>query len=58
MGEYLTPVGNADARPIGILTQGCFDPKSGTALSSELIWGDYFLLESLGVLTGCIEPSV
>jgi unsaturated chondroitin disaccharide hydrolase len=47
----LTPTHIGDERPEGILTQGCFDPQRGTAIESELIWGDYFLLESLGVLT-------
>jgi unsaturated chondroitin disaccharide hydrolase len=39
-------------RPSGILADGCFDPNNGTAVGNELIWGDYFLYEALGVLTG------
>jgi len=49
---YLTPTHAGDTRPGGILTDGCFDPKRGTAVAHELIWGDYFLLESLALLTG------
>ena len=49
---HLTPTSSSDTRPIGLLTDGCFDPKNGVATQNELIWGDYFLLESLCVLTG------
>ena len=35
----------------GILTQGCFDQTRFEATDNELIWGDYFLFESLGVLS-------
>jgi unsaturated chondroitin disaccharide hydrolase len=42
----------------GILADGCFDPKNDKAVSSELIWGDYFLLECLGVLTGRINTAI
>lgn len=54
---YLTPVREDDARPRGVLTQGCFNKRTGTALAHELIWGDYFLLESLLVLEGVIDPE-
>lgn len=56
--DYLTPANSTDGVPGGILTKGCFDPKSGTAIDSELIWGDFFLLESLGVLTGRLKISI
>ncbi|CUX03013.1 glycoside hydrolase family 88 protein [Rhizobium pusense] len=42
----------------GILADGCFDPKNDKAVNSELIWGDYFLLECLGVLTGRINSAL
>ncbi|MBB3952841.1 glycoside hydrolase family 88 protein [Aureimonas jatrophae] len=58
VSDYLTPAGSTDGVPAGILTKGCFDPKSGTAIDSELIWGDYFLLESLGVLTGRLKTLI
>jgi unsaturated chondroitin disaccharide hydrolase len=50
--EHLTPVAEDDQRPVGILTNGCFDHREGVALSDELIWGSYYLYEGLGVLTG------
>ncbi|AEQ52684.1 glycoside hydrolase family 88 protein [Pelagibacterium halotolerans] len=40
--------GNAD----GLLADGCFDMRSGAGTSHELIWGSYYLLESLLVLRG------
>ncbi|WP_291821437.1 glycoside hydrolase family 88 protein [Bosea sp. (in: a-proteobacteria)] len=42
----------------GILTDGCFDPKNGTAVSNELIWGDYFLFETVATLNGDLHSSV
>lgn len=53
---YLTPVNNADRRPGGMLTQGCFDKRTGLATTHELIWGDYFLFEALGILDGRLDP--
>lgn len=42
----------------GILADGCFDPKNGTAVSNELIWGDYFLFETVATLAGNLPSSV
>jgi unsaturated chondroitin disaccharide hydrolase len=50
--RHLTPTDPADPRPHGILADGCFDHRAGVAMSNELIWGDYYLLESLLVLRG------
>jgi len=50
IGKYLIPTGAADRRQVGILTQGCFNQKLKFATANELIFGDYFLLESLLVL--------
>lgn len=60
--KYLTPVGSDDGRPSGILTHGCFTKRPDTraqdkATNVELIFGDYFLLESLCVLAGHIDFS-
>ena len=44
--------GVAIRRPPGILTNGCFDQREGVALSSELIWGSYYLPEGLAMLIG------
>lgn len=45
-------------RPSGILADGCFDPNNRTAIANELIWGDYFLYEALGVLCGGAGPAL
>jgi len=45
--RYLTPVGPTDPRPVGMLTEGCWQRRQGMAVKHELIWGDYFLLEAL-----------
>ncbi len=52
--RYLTPIAGdaSDQREVGILTQGCFNKRDGVAMEHELIWGDYFLLESLMALSG------
>ncbi len=44
-------------RATGLLADGCFDPKNNTALANELIWGSYYLFESLGVLSGKLKPK-
>ena len=54
---HLTPVAPRDRRPPGILTNGCFDQRSGVALASELIWGSYYLLEGLATLSGRLETG-
>lgn len=55
--HYLTPVSPMDLRQPGILTAGCFNKRNGVAMENELIWGDYFLFESLLVLAGTLEPT-
>ena len=52
---HLTPVAPRDRRPPGILTNGCFDQREGVALANQLIWGSYYLLEGLAMLTGRLE---
>lgn len=42
---------NVGEAPIGLLRDGCFDKRAGMAESNELIWGSYYLLESLCVLS-------
>lgn len=60
---FLTPTNELDRRPQGILTGGCFTHRA-TARSSdagadnvELIFGSYFLFESLAVLEGTLLPG-
>lgn len=60
--KHLTPVDANDTRPVGMLVDGCFtkrpDARSQDAVTSaELIFGDYFLLECLSVLTGAIGAA-
>lgn len=50
--RHLVMEGDAEGRPAGLLADGCFDMRSGVATANELIWGSYFLLESLLVLRG------
>lgn len=44
---YLTPVGDEDRRPPGMLLHGCYHKNKGWHTDHELIWGDYYLLEAL-----------
>lgn len=53
--KYLTPVTERDERTPGILTEGCFNGRTGQATNNELIWGDYFLFEALLVLAGTLD---
>jgi len=55
---YLTPTSPDDDRTPGILTRGCYNHRTGLATESELIWGDYYLFESLQVLAGNLDPAV
>ena len=59
---YLTPTSTADRRPRGMLIGGCFNKRPDSrrhdaALQAELIFGSYFLFESLQVLSGVVEPA-
>lgn len=59
---YLTPCRPNDTRPSGILTGGCFTRRStvrsvDAATDVELIFGSYFLFESLAVLAGSIPAG-
>jgi unsaturated chondroitin disaccharide hydrolase len=53
--NYLTPVSKEDKRPVGILTNGCYNKRIGLATKNELIWGDYYLLEALSLLSTKIK---
>lgn len=44
---YLTPLGNDDRRPHGMLLHGCYNKNAGWHTDHELVWGDYYLLEAL-----------
>lgn len=45
--DYLTPQGEDDHRPRGMLPHGCYSYRAGWDTDHELIWGDYFLLQAL-----------
>ena len=47
VAAYVTPQGEADRRPPGMLLHSCYNRKAGWDTDHEMIWGDYFLLESL-----------
>ncbi|MCO4865519.1 glycosyl hydrolase [Cupriavidus sp. WGlv3] len=55
--RFLTPIGPGDERQPGILTGGCFNKRNNVAVDNELVWGDYFLLESLLILAGRIDAT-
>lgn len=56
VNNFLTPVSERDERLPGMLTEGCFNGRTGQAIKHELIWGDYFLCEALLVLAGTLDP--
>jgi len=53
--RYLTPTHAGDTRSRGILTEGCWQRNEGVATRDELVWGDYYLFESLLLLAGRID---
>ncbi|HWT82480.1 MAG TPA: hypothetical protein VN648_27150 [Candidatus Methylomirabilis sp.] len=44
---YLTPLGEGNGRPHGMLLHGCYNKNAGWHTDHELVWGDYYLLEAL-----------
>jgi len=55
VGSYLVPTHPGDPRPRGMLTEGCWQRNQGMSTRHELVWGDYYLLEALMLLTGHLE---
>lgn len=41
----------------GGLIDGCYHHNKGLAVSDELIWGDYFLMEATLTLAGVLDPA-
>lgn len=59
---YLTPVGDKDTRPHGMLVGACFNKRHDarardSATNAETIFGSYYLFESLNVLDGLIAAE-
>jgi unsaturated chondroitin disaccharide hydrolase len=59
---YLTPTGSGDRRLPGMLIGGCFNKRRESrpqdyVTNAELIFGSYFLFESLQVLGGVVEAT-
>jgi unsaturated chondroitin disaccharide hydrolase len=44
---YLTPLGEQDRRPPGMVLAGCFNRNARVGDNHELFWGDFYLLEAL-----------
>ncbi|MEU1228823.1 sugar ABC transporter permease [Streptomyces sp. NPDC005828] len=42
-------------RPAGMLLDGCYDARSGTAVRHELVWGDFFLALGLAGHLGRVD---
>lgn len=55
--HHLTPVDAQDARPAGMLLDGCYNHQTSWADAHELVWGDYFLLEAFLALTDRLDPT-
>jgi unsaturated chondroitin disaccharide hydrolase len=60
--RYLTPIGSADRRVPGILTESCFNKRTDSrsqdaATKNELIFGSYYLFEALHILAGRLDPK-
>lgn len=60
--RYLTPTSQSDRRIPGMLTQSCFNKRPDArpvdaANNCEFIVAAYYLLESLAVLSGTVEPQ-
>lgn len=57
---YVTPTGPNEKRPRGMLVGGCFNKRPDSrprdsATNAELIFGSYFMFESLQILSGAID---
>ena len=50
--EWMTPQAPGEDRPAGMLVGACYHPTVGHAVDCEAVWPDYYLFESLEVLTG------
>ncbi|MEM4353180.1 MAG: hypothetical protein QW470_00315 [Candidatus Caldarchaeum sp.] len=56
--RYVTPVDEKDDRPPGMLTCGCYNRRIALATCNELVWGDYYLLESMLTLENKLDKWI
>jgi unsaturated chondroitin disaccharide hydrolase len=56
VSRFLTPTSPNDKRPAGMLTDGCYNYRINLGTNNELIWGSYYLFESLCALAGRLDP--
>lgn len=61
--RFLTPVGEGDVRPEGMLVGACFNKRRDAraqdlATNAETIFGSYYLFEALNVLDATIEANL
>jgi unsaturated chondroitin disaccharide hydrolase len=56
VSRFLTPTSPNDKRPAGMLTGGCYNYRINLGTNNELIWGSYYLFESLCALAGRLDP--
>ncbi len=62
VSHYVTPTSPEDKRPRGMLVGGCFNKRpdsrpSDRITNAELIFGSYFLFESLQALMGVVDAA-
>lgn len=60
--RFVTPVGQNESRPAGMLVGACFNKRrdaraQDAATNAETIFGSYYLFEVLNVLDGMIEAT-
>jgi unsaturated chondroitin disaccharide hydrolase len=56
--SYLTPQGEGPDRPDGMVLEGCYNGPAGFADHHELLWTDYYLLETLARRVAAGELSL
>jgi unsaturated chondroitin disaccharide hydrolase len=62
VSHFVTPTGANESRPAGMLAGGCFNKRpdsraSDAATNAELIFGSYFLFESLQILMNTVGAT-
>lgn len=55
VSNYLTPVDEDDDRPVGMVTEGCYNGPAGFATANELVWTDYYVAAALANRIGLVD---